>query len=117
MAPSVHWGRPRTRHRPTRHCRGGSRRSTNSSIPSPTRSAIGTTVVAAGTPVTLRPSRRADAHDMFLAGMDATVSGIFQDVDGDALVAVTLDDDPATEALVWQGRYLFFHPDEIEVRT
>ena len=28
---------------------------------------------------------------------------------------MTLDDDPATEELAWQGRYLFFHPDEIEV--
>jgi hypothetical protein len=27
---------------------------------------------------------------------------------------VTLDDDPATEELAWQGRYLYFHPDEIE---
>ena len=105
------------RHRLTRHCRGGSRRSTNSSIPFTDTLRVGTAVVAAGHTVTLHPSRRADAHDMFLAGMDATVSGIFQDVDGEALVAVTLDDDPATEALVWQGRYLFFHPEEIEVRT
>ena len=62
----------------------------------------------------LRPSRRADAHDMFLAGLAATVAGVFHDVDGDEHVAVTVDDDPATEALAWQGRYLFFHPDEVE---
>jgi hypothetical protein len=74
------------------------------------------TDIGVGTRVRLRPSRRADAHDMFLVGMDATVSGIFNDVDGDVLVAVTLDDDPAAEAFTWQGRYLFFHPDEIEVR-
>ena len=41
-------------------------------------------------------------------------AGVFNDVDGDEHVAVTLDDDPATEELVWQGRYLYFHPDEVE---
>ena len=49
--------------------------------------------------VRLRPSRRADAHDLFLAGMAATVAGVFHDVDGAEHVAVTLDDDPATEVL------------------
>ncbi len=63
----------------------------------------------------LHPNRRADAHDMFLAGLNATVTGVFTDVDDEVLVAVTVDDDPATEALAWQGRALFFHPDEIEV--
>jgi hypothetical protein len=52
---------------------------------------------------------------MFLRGMNATVTGVFTDVDDEVLVAVTVDDDPATEALAWQGRALFFHPDEIEV--
>jgi len=42
------------------------------------------------------------------------VAGVFSDVDGDQHVAVTVDDDPATEELTWQGRYLFFHVDEIE---
>ena len=78
---------------------------------------IGTTTIAAGTAVRLRPARRADAQDMFLDSMDATVGGVFTDLDGEVLVAVTLDDDPASEALAWQGRYLFFHPDEIEVRV
>jgi len=73
--------------------------------------------VGTGTSVRLRPSRRADAHDMFLVDMAATVTGVFTDVDGEVLVAVSIDDDPATEALSWQGRYLFFHPDEVEVLT
>jgi hypothetical protein len=64
--------------------------------------------------VRLRPSRRADAHDLFLAGLTATVAGVFRDLDDDVHVAVTVDDDPATEALAWQGRYLYFHPDEVE---
>ncbi|MET1001077.1 MAG: hypothetical protein ABWZ15_04640 [Acidimicrobiia bacterium] len=75
---------------------------------------VGTVDVRTGTRVRLRPSRRADAHDLFLAGMDATVAGVFHDVDGELHVAVTLDDDPATEELAWQGRYLYFHPEEIE---
>jgi hypothetical protein len=29
-------------------------------------------------------------------------------------VAVTIDDDPAADDFIWQGRYLFFFPEEIE---
>lgn len=72
------------------------------------------TEITKGSAVRLRPSHRADAHDIFLAGMDATVAGVFTDVDGDQHVAVTVDADPATEDLMWQGRFLFFHPDEVE---
>jgi hypothetical protein len=72
--------------------------------------------ITKGSAVRLRPSHRADAHDLFLAGMDATVAGVFTDVDGDQHVAVTVDDDPATLELLWQGRFLFFHPDEVEPR-
>jgi hypothetical protein len=70
-------------------------------------------VVTRGTRVRLHPSHRADAQDLFYDGLAATVAGIFTDVDGDQHVAVTVDDDPATEELSWQGRYLFFHPDEV----
>jgi hypothetical protein len=73
-------------------------------------------LVARGTRVVLRPSRRADAHDIFLAGQNATVVGVFRDVDGGDHVAVTLDDDPATELLAAQGRYYYFAPDEVELR-
>jgi hypothetical protein len=69
--------------------------------------------ITKGCAVRLQPSHRADAHDIFFAGMAATVAGVFTDVDGDQHVAVTVDDDPATEELMWQGRYLFFHPDEV----
>ena len=72
--------------------------------------------VAKGTPVRLRPSRRADAHDLFYRDQEATVAGVFRDVDGTVQVAVVLDDDPGRDELLWQGRYLFFHPDEIELR-
>jgi hypothetical protein len=70
--------------------------------------------VTKGTAVRLVPSHRADAQDIFLSGLAATVAGVFTDVDGDQHVAVTVDDDPATEELKWQGRYLFFHVDEVE---
>jgi hypothetical protein len=75
---------------------------------------IGGAAITKGSNVRLRPSHRADAQDIFLAGLTATVAGVFTDVDGDQHVAVTIDDDPATEELAWQGRYLFFHPDEVE---
>jgi hypothetical protein len=65
--------------------------------------------------VRLRPLHRADAHDIFFAGREATVKGIFRDVDGAEHVAVALVDDPVASELEWQGRYLYFHPDEIEV--
>ena len=67
-----------------------------------------------GSPVRLRPSGRADAQDMFLDGRRATVAGVFADVDGGWHLAVTLDDDPAAAELEWQGRYLYFHPQEVE---
>jgi hypothetical protein len=75
---------------------------------------IGGVEVTKGSAVRLRPSHRSDAQDLFLAGMAATVAGVFKDVDGSQHVAVTIDDDPATEELNWQGRYLFFHPDEVD---
>jgi hypothetical protein len=71
-------------------------------------------LVKRGSAVRLRPSHRADAQDLFVDGLDATVAGVFRDVDGNEHVAVTVDCDPATEALEWQGRYLYFHPDEVE---
>ena len=70
--------------------------------------------VARGGAVRLHPSHRADAQDLFLAGLTAIVAGVFRDVDGNVHVAVTVDGDPATDALAWQGRYLYFHPDEVE---
>jgi hypothetical protein len=76
---------------------------------------IGGVEVGSGTRVRLKPSRRADAHDLFYADRFATVKGVFNDVDGDQHIAVALDDDPASDMLGWQGRFLYFHPDEIEI--
>ncbi|MDQ6783880.1 MAG: hypothetical protein M3063_10635 [Actinomycetota bacterium] len=69
--------------------------------------------VAKGSKVRLVPCRRADAHDLFIAGKSATVAGVFHDVDGEQHVAVTLDDDPARDVFAWQGRFLYFAPDEV----
>ena len=76
---------------------------------------IGGVEVGSGTRVRLHPSHRADAHDLFYDGRLATVKGVFNDVDGDQHLAVALDDDPAADVLEWQGRFLYFHPDEVEV--
>ncbi|MET0729318.1 MAG: hypothetical protein ABWZ76_13570 [Acidimicrobiales bacterium] len=74
--------------------------------------------ITKGSRVRLRPGRaagrRTDAQDLFLAGMTATVEGVFLDVDGDQHVAVVLDDDPGAELQRAQGRFMYFHPDEVE---
>ena len=64
--------------------------------------------------VRLRPSRRADAHDLFYAGQVARVTAVLGDVDGGRHVAVVLVDDPAADLHEWYGRYLYFAPDEVE---
>jgi hypothetical protein len=70
--------------------------------------------VGGGSRVRLRPRRSADAQDMFLAGRTAEVAAVFHDVDGSVHLAVTLDDDPASELHTWYGRFLYFRPDELE---
>lgn len=71
-------------------------------------------VVGKGSRVRLQPSLQADLHDMFLGGREATVAGVFHDVDGGVHVAVTVDQDPAAEMYEAQGRFYYFHPDEVE---
>lgn len=73
--------------------------------------------VAKDSRVVLRPGKhRADAQDMFLAGRTATVQAVLSDVDGATYVAVTLDDDPAADLQKSHGRFLYFAPDEVELR-
>src|SRR4029079_18038084 len=69
--------------------------------------------VSAGSRVRLRPSRRADAQDMFFAGRTARVTSVHEDVDGEQHVGVVVEDDPAADLHEWYGRYLYFSPDEI----
>lgn len=70
--------------------------------------------VAKGSMVRLHPKRRADVWDAFLEDKLATVRAIHQDVENQMYVAVTVDDDPASDLHDWYGRALFFYPDEVE---
>jgi hypothetical protein len=70
--------------------------------------------VTKGSAVRLHPKRRADAWDMFLRDKVATVRAIHQDVEDALYVAVTVDDDPASDLHDWYGRSFFFSPDEVE---
>lgn len=72
------------------------------------------TKIAKGSVVRLHPKRRADVWDMFLDNKLATVRAIHQDVEDQLYVAVTVDDDPASELHQWYGRSFFFYPDEVE---
>lgn len=77
---------------------------------------VGDRDVGRGSRVLLRPgARRADAHDLFLAGRIATVAAVLEDVDGGRHLAVTVDDDPGSDLKSAHGRYLYFAPDEVEV--
>ena len=75
---------------------------------------IGEARVAKGSRVRLRPSRRADSMDLFLAGRTARVEGVYRDVEDVAYVAVVLEDDPASDLHSWHGRFYYFYPEEIE---
>jgi hypothetical protein len=70
--------------------------------------------VTRGSRVRLRPSRRADAQDLFFADRVARVTSVHEDVDGEQHVGVVLEDDPAADLHDWYGRYLYFAPDELE---
>ena len=70
--------------------------------------------VAKGSRVLLRPSRQADAQDLFLAGMTAIVQRVYFDLDGATHVAVVLEDDPGRDLYDTTGRFYYFGPEEIE---
>jgi len=70
--------------------------------------------ITRGSRVRLRPSRRADAQDLFFANRIARVTSVHEDVDGEQHVGVVLEDDPAADLHDWYGRYLYFAPDEVE---
>jgi hypothetical protein len=84
--------------------------------------------IARGSRVTLRPGapgrsgsagragKRADAQDMFLAGREALIEAVLEDVDGTAYLAVSLADDPGADIQAAHGRFLYFSPDEVEPR-
>jgi hypothetical protein len=69
-----------------------------------------------GDRVRLRPSGRADAFDIILAGKLATVASVERDLEGRAHVAVTIDDDPGADlgAQGMPGHRFYFRSDELE---
>ncbi|BBY43085.1 hypothetical protein [Mycolicibacterium celeriflavum] len=75
------------------------------------------TAIARGSRVRLRPSRRADAQDLFYVDKIARVTSVHEDVDGDQHIGVVIEDDPAADMHDWYGRYLYFAPDEVEPLT
>jgi hypothetical protein len=70
--------------------------------------------VSKGASVRLQPNRRADSMDVFLRDRRATVEAVYESVDDDMHVAVTLDDDPGNDLQRETGRFFYFAPDELE---
>ncbi|MDQ6825525.1 MAG: hypothetical protein M3007_08710 [Candidatus Eremiobacteraeota bacterium] len=70
--------------------------------------------IETGSRVRLRPVRKADVWDTFLEGKTAKVAGVYEDLESQKYVAVTVDDDPASDMHDWYGRYMYFFPNEIE---
>jgi hydrogenase maturation protease len=75
---------------------------------------VGEARLAKGSRVRLYPKRSADSMDLFLAGRTARVQGIYRDVEDAAYVAVSLEDDPASDLHDWHGRFYYFYPEEVE---
>jgi hypothetical protein len=75
---------------------------------------VGDVPVSKGSRVLLRPQRRADAQDMFLAGLTAVVERVYHDLDGGTHLAVRLEDDPGADLYATTGRFYYFAPDEVE---
>ena len=75
---------------------------------------VGSVRLGKGSRVRLRPSRRADSMDLFLAGRTARVAAVYRDVEDVDYLAVTLDDDPAGDLHADLGRHFYFYHDEVE---
>lgn len=76
---------------------------------------IGGWLLQKGDRVLLRPRARGDVFDLVLAGKTAAVDSIEQDLEGNFLVAVVLEEDPgAYLGLLRQpGHRFFFSPQEV----
>jgi hypothetical protein len=69
-----------------------------------------------GDRVRLRPGGRADAFDLALAGREATVVSVDEDLEGRLHVGVVIDDDPGRDLGLagWPGHRFFFSAKEVE---
>lgn len=78
---------------------------------------VGDRTIRRGARVVLRPRKVAgDTYDVILAGRAATVERIYVDYEDGVHLGVTIDDDPGQELMRDSGRYLFFRPEEVELR-
>lgn len=70
-----------------------------------------------GARVILQPRRSADAMDMLLRGRSAIVRAVERSVDGEVLLAVTIDDDPGSDLgeRGLPGHRFFFGLDEVQL--
>jgi hypothetical protein len=70
-----------------------------------------------GARVMLRPRQVAgDTYDVILAGKAATIERIYVDYEDGVHLGVTIDDDPGQDLMRDTGRYLYFKPEEVELR-
>jgi hypothetical protein len=74
---------------------------------------VGCARLASGSRVRLRPRRRSDSLDLFLAGRTATIAMVHRDLEDRVHLAVTLDDDPGADLKRAYGRFFYFSPDEV----
>ena len=109
-------------HRPAIPCRrwhkvsrGGTRTADASVDPASDTIVAGAIEVGKGTRVRLNPTPQGRRPGLLPRRPHAVVAGIFHDVDGDVHSRSSLDDDPAAEFHEWYGRYMYFHPEEVEV--
>jgi hypothetical protein len=74
---------------------------------------------AVGERVRLRPRSRADAMDVVLAGLDATIVSIESTLEGEELFCVTIDRDPGRDLgeRGFPGHRFFFRLDEMEAAS
>jgi hydrogenase maturation protease len=77
---------------------------------------IGGRLIDCGDRVRLHPRARGDVFDLALDGRDARVESVEQDLEGQFMVSVILDDDPGGELGNHRqpGHRFFFSPDELE---
>lgn len=78
---------------------------------------VGGRTIKRGAAVVLRPRKRAgDTYDVILAGKAARIERIYVDYEDGVHLGVTVDDDPGQELMRDTGRYLYFKPEEVEIR-
>ncbi|HEY1853677.1 MAG TPA: hypothetical protein VGG40_03755 [Solirubrobacterales bacterium] len=78
---------------------------------------VGGRTIKRGAGVLLRPRKQAgDTYDVILAGKAATIERIYIDYEDGVHLGVTIDDDPGQELMRDTGRYLYFKPEEVELR-